>query len=188
MGRYKGFATVIAIVAVLLAMLSAAVANSASRPAADSLLSLKKPVTASTAGSCCAAANAVDGSTSTRWASTANVDPSWIYVDLGATYNIDRIELDWDASCATAFELDVSADHNAWTQIFSTTTGKGGVDNHTGLKGTGRYVRMLGTKRCRADASHGYSLDEFSVYGSSGDTTPPSRPARPPWSVTPRAA
>ncbi|HEY4021870.1 MAG TPA: discoidin domain-containing protein, partial [Pseudonocardiaceae bacterium] len=179
MRRYKGFATVTAIVAVLLAMLSAAVANSAGRPAADSLLSLNKLVTASSAAGCCAAANAVDGNTSTRWASTANVDPSWIYVDLGAMYNVDRIELDWDASCATAYELDISPDHNAWTQIFSTTTGKGGADNHTGLKGTGRYVRMLGTKRCRADASHGYSLDEFSVYGGSGDTTPPSPPGTP---------
>jgi glucose/arabinose dehydrogenase len=178
-GRHKGFATVAVLVAALLALLSATVANSASRPAADTLLSLNKPATASSAGGCCAAKNAVDGSTSTRWASASNVDPSWIYVDLGATYNIDRIELDWDASCATAYELDVSADHSSWTQILRTTTGKGGVENHTGLKATGRYVRMLGTKRCRADASHGYSLDEFSVYGGNGDTTPPSPPGTP---------
>jgi glucose/arabinose dehydrogenase len=171
---------VVAVVAaVLLALWGTAVANSA-QPAADSLLSLNKPVTASSSGSCCPAKNAVDGSTSTRWASASNVDPSWIYVDLGATFTIDRIELDWDASCATAYELDVSADHNTWTQIFNTTAGKGGVDNHTGLKGTGRYVRMLGSKRCRADASHGYSLDEFSVYGGgSGDTTPPTPPGTP---------
>ena len=167
------------IVGVLLALLTATAANSASQPAADALLSLNKPVTASSAGGCCAATNAVDGSSTTRWASASNVDPSWIYVDLGATYNIDRIELDWDASCATAYELDVSPDHNEWTQIFQTSSGKGGVENHTGLKGTGRYVRMLGTKRCRADATHGYSLDEFSVYGGNGDTTPPTPPGTP---------
>lgn len=178
MSRRKGFTVVAVVAAVVLALWGTAVANSA-QPAADSLLSLNKPVTASSSGGCCPATNAVDGSTSTRWASAAGVDPSWIYVDLGATYAIDRIQLNWDTSCATAYELDVSPDHNEWTQIFSTTTGKGGVENHTGLKGTGRYVRMLGTKRCRADASHGYSLDEFSVYGSGGDTTPPSPPGTP---------
>ncbi len=179
MGRHKGVAAVTVLIAVLLATWSTTAANSAAKPAADSLLSLNKPVTASSSGSCCAAKNAVDGSTATRWASVSNVDPQWIYVDLGATYAIDRIELDWDASCATAYELDVSADHNSWTQIFNTAAGKGGTDNHTGLKAAGRYVRMLGTKRCRADASHGYSLDEFSVYGGSGDTTPPSPPGTP---------
>lgn len=179
MARHKNLAIMAAVAAVLFAMFSAAVANSASRPAADSLLSLHKPVTASSSGNCCPAANAVDGSTSTRWASVANVDPSWIYVDLGATYSIDRIELDWDTSCAAAYELDVSPDHSQWTQIFQTTSGKGGIDNHTGLKAAGRYVRMLGTKRCRADATHGYSLDEFSVYGGSGDTTPPTPPGTP---------
>ncbi|HEY2700107.1 MAG TPA: hypothetical protein VGJ45_31935, partial [Pseudonocardiaceae bacterium] len=75
--------------------------------------------------------------------------------------------------------VDVSADHNSWTQIYQITSGKGGVENDTGLKGTGRYLRMLGTKRCRADATHGYSLDEFSVYGGNGDTTPPTPPGTP---------
>ena len=179
MARNRTIATLAVIVAVLCALVTATVANSASQPAADSLLSLNKPVTVSSSGGCCPGPDAVDGSATTRWASASNVDPEWIYVDLGATYNIDRIELDWDASCATAYELDVSADHSSWAQIYQTTSGKGGVENHTGLKGTGRYVRMLGTKRCRADATHGYSLDEFSVYGGNGDTTPPTPPGTP---------
>ncbi|MBY0427252.1 MAG: T9SS type A sorting domain-containing protein, partial [Cytophagales bacterium] len=41
--------------------------------------------------------------------------------------------------------------------------GDGGIDNLTGLSGTGRYVRMYGTQRATA---WGYSLFEFEVYGT----------------------
>ena len=83
--RIRG-AAVLACAAVVGAIgITAAVASAAERaPAADVLLSRNQPVTASSSGSCCAAKNAVDGNSSTRWASTAGKDPSWIYVDLGA--------------------------------------------------------------------------------------------------------
>ncbi len=150
-------------------------AGAAVAPSATSvLLSQGHPVTASSNGGCCPASNAVDGSTSTRWASAANVDPSWIYVDLGATAQITEVKLIWDASCATAYQLQTSNDHATWTNIYSTTTGDGGTDDIT-VNGTGRYVRMYGTKRCRTDATKGYSLQEFQVYGST-DTEPPSVP------------
>ncbi len=177
--RTKVMAVVAGVATVALAVLGGAIANAALAPAADSLLSLKKPATASSSGGCCPVKNVNDGSTSTRWASTANIDPSWVYIDLGATYSIHRVQLTWDASCATAYQVQTSPDHATWTSIYSTTTGKGGVENLTGLTGTGRYVRMNGTHRCRRDASKGYSLREFAVYGSGGDTNPPTPPGTP---------
>ncbi|HXR72640.1 PQQ-dependent sugar dehydrogenase [Actinocrinis sp.] len=152
-------------------------------PAAATLLSQGKPVTASSSGGCCPAPNAVDGNSATRWASAAGSDPQWIYVDLGATAQISRVRLQWDTSCASAYEIDTSPDHAAWTRIYSTTAGKGGVEDLTSVSGSGRYLRMYGTKRCRADAAHGYSLQEFGVYGTlgtgGGDTTPPTPPGTP---------
>jgi hypothetical protein len=124
-----------------------------SAPNAEQLLSRNKPVTASSQASCCAAKNAVDGSTATRWASTAAKDPSWIYVNLGSSFHITHVKLTWDLSCAVAYRVETSTDHSTWTSIFSTSTGNGGVDDLTGLHGTGQYVRVFGTKRCRADAS-----------------------------------
>jgi hypothetical protein len=147
--------------------------------AADPLLSRNHPVTASSAAGCCAAKNAVDGSGSTRWASTSNVDPQWIYVDLGTLAHVSRVRLQWDRSCATAYQVQVSTDKITWTSIFSTTTGKGGVEDRTGLDGSGRYVRVFGTKRCRADRTHGYSLQEFDVFGILGEPTPPTAPGQP---------
>ncbi|WP_370947202.1 PQQ-dependent sugar dehydrogenase [Amycolatopsis sp. cg5] len=168
-------------------MATAAVAN-----AADPLLSQGKPVTASTQSGCCTAAAAVDGDSATRWASTGGVDPSWIYVDLGASVHVSRVRLQWDKSCATAYEIGVSNDKTTWTKIYSTTTGKGGVEDLTTLNGDGRYVRMLGTKRCRTDAAYGYSLQEFGVYGTNGgggDTVAPTPPGKPELvSATPSSA
>ena len=147
--------------------------------AADTLLSLNKPATASTSGGCCGPQNVDDGNTGTRWASGANIDPSWIYIDLGGTFSVHRVQLTWDQSCAVAYDIQISPDHNAWTTLHSTTNGAGGVENITGLNGSGRYVRMLGEKRCRADAAHGYSLQELAVYGAGGDTIPPTPPGMP---------
>jgi glucose/arabinose dehydrogenase len=177
--RRKGIAVLAGVATIALAVLGGAIANAATKAAADSLLSLNKAATASSSGGCCAPKNVDDGNTATRWASAANIDPSWIYLDLGATFSIHRVVLTWDASCATAYQVQTSPDHSAWTTIFSTTTGNGGVDDLTGLTGTGRYVRMNGTHRCRTDATKGYSLQEFAVYGSGGDTEAPTPPGTP---------
>src|SRR5258705_9402482 len=133
-------------------------------------LALSRPVTCSStenAGTACA--NAVDGNaTGTRW-SSAFSDPQWIYVDLGATYNISRVVLIWEAAYGTAYQVQFSAAAaGPWTTIFSTTTGNGATDDLTGLTGSGRYVRMNGTAR---STQYGYSLWEFQVYGAPGGAT-----------------
>jgi glucose/arabinose dehydrogenase len=156
----------------------AAVIGGPAAPAAEVLLSRNKPVTASSQGSCCAASNAVDGNAATRWASVKNIDPSWIYVDLGSKVNVSHVRLQWDASCAVAYRVEVSDDHNTWSPIQTVTNGNGGVDDFPGLSASGQFVRVFGTTRCRADASHGYSLQEFDVFGN-GDTQPPSVPGQP---------
>jgi len=181
--RSKAMAVVATTVVVAGTLIGGSIAHAAVSPKADVLLSQGQPVTASSSGGCCAAANAVDGSTTTRWASAANIDPSWIYVDLGATAAIHRVQIAWDASCATAYQVQTSTDAASWTSIYNTTAGNGGTDNLTGLNGSGRYVRVYGTHRCRTDASKGYSIDELQVYGTAGsgggDTTPPSIPPNP---------
>src|SRR5688572_18114318 len=112
-------------------------------------------------------AEAVDGNaTGTRWASAAGIDPQFIQVDLGATYNITRVVLIWEAAYASGYQIQVSASATGpWSNIYTTTTGNGATDDLTGLTGSGRYVRMNGTTRATA---YGYSLWEFEVYGTSG--------------------
>ena len=136
-------------------------------------LAVGRPVVCSSFEFPCA--EAVDGNAGTRWASAQGVDPQWIYVDLGATYNITRVTLIWEAAYGKSYQIQVSSDTTNWTNIYTTTTSDGGTDDLIGLSGSGRYVRMNGT--ARALAAYGYSLWEFQVYGTSGGaaTNTPTR-------------
>jgi hypothetical protein len=126
------------------------------------LLSQGRATTASsTENAASAAANATDGNTGTRW-SSAFADPQWLRVDLGATHTISKVTLNWEAAYARAFQIQTSNDGTNWTNIYSTTTGAGGVQTLT-VSGSGRYVRMNGTQRATA---YGYSLWEYQVYGT----------------------
>jgi hypothetical protein len=90
-------------------------------------LAWHQPTTASTSYRGYPAANATDGSLSSRWSS------------------------------------QVSGDGSHWSDLYSTTTGDGGVDDLTlAAPGSGRYVRLLGIQR---GTVYGYSLWEFEVYG-----------------------
>jgi hypothetical protein len=84
-------------------------------------------------------------------------------VDLGASYNVNRVKLTWEAAYGKDFLVQVSADANSWTTL-KTVTGNTSLSNdYTGLSGTGRYVRMYGTAR---GTTYGYSLYELEVYGT----------------------
>ena len=125
-------------------------------------LALNKTATASsTENAGFPAANAVDGNAGTRW-SSAFSDPQWLEVDLGSSQAICQVTLQWETAYATAFQIQTSADGTNWTTIYSTTTGTGGTQT-LNVSGTGRYIRMYGTARA---TQYGYSLWEFSVYGT----------------------
>jgi hypothetical protein len=109
-----------------------------------------------------AAANAVDGDPTTRW-SSAFTDNEWISVDLTDVYTINEVILHWEAAFGADYQVQVSDDASNWTTIRTVTNGDGGVDDLTGLSGTGRYVRVLGTRR---GTQWGYSLFSLEVYGS----------------------
>ena len=145
-------------------------------------ISAFKPVTASSYEGGNAPAAALDGRTTTRWSSEFS-DPQWIRVDLGGNATVNRVILTWEAAYATAFQLQLSNDGNAWTTIYGTTTGTGGTQT-LNVTGTGRYIRMNGTARA---TGYGYSLWEFQVFGSvdTASSTPPmlSPPTRPPSTV-----
>ena len=167
----------------LYAASAAAVNLSISAPAAN--LALNKPVVASTSHPGFPAANATDGDTSSRWSSEFS-DSQWLYVDLGAVYTIRQIVLRWEAAYGKGYQLQVSNDASTWSDVYSTTTGAGGVDDVAlAAPASGRYVRMLGTQRT---TMYGYSLYELEVYSgvagpeitvlgngtsiADGDTTP----------------
>ena len=151
------------IVAAVLALLAGfAVAFSTAASAAPTLISQGRPATASsTENASFPASNAVDGNTGTRW-SSLYADPQWITVDLGSVRPVSRVRLQWEAAYGRAYQVQISNDNANWTNLSSTTTGDGGIDDLT-VAGTGRYVRVYGTARA---TQWGYSLFEFDVYGT----------------------
>ncbi len=147
-------------------------------------LALDQPVTASSVDGPYPAANAVDGNLNTRW-SSAYSDPQWIYVDLGAVYNISAVTLVWEAASAKAYQIQVSTNATTWTTIYGETNGMGETENITGLSGSGRYVRLYGMQRNPVNGVYyGYSLWEFEVFGSAAQPAG-ATPAIPLLSITP---
>lgn len=108
------------------------------------------------------ASNITDGNYNTRW-SSAFTDPQWIQVDLGASYDINRIKITWEAAYATAFQVQVSKDAVSWDTVKAVTGNSTTVNDYTGLTASGRYVRIYGTARA---TQYGYSIYELEVYGA----------------------
>ncbi len=159
-------------------LLPSAIAAAAATPAADVLLSQGKPVATSTIeGSSYTGAKAVDGSTTTRWASAEGADPQWLRIDLGQSASIHRVVLNWEAAYAKKYRIEVSDDGTNFTTAATVDTGDGKIDDLGGLTARGRFVRFVGLTRA---TSYGYSFWEMQVFGStdsSGDTQAPSTPA-----------
>ncbi|ACU72743.1 Beta-glucosidase [Catenulispora acidiphila DSM 44928] len=167
-GRLRVLFTLLTVLAILTALVGGtqlAVPSKASA-AGTTLLSQGKSATASsTENAGTPASAAVDGNTTTRW-SSAFSDPQWIQVDLGASDTISQVVLQWETAYGKSFQIQTSPDAAVWTSIYSTTTGTGGTQT-LNVTGTGRYIRLYGTARGTA---WGYSLWEFQVYGTTGDT------------------
>lgn len=127
---------------------------------ADSIAA-KRPVVASSVEDprFFAPENAVDTRITTRWSSKVS-ETEWIYVDLGESKNISRVVLSWEDAFAQGYELQVSDDAQTWQTFYKTDKGAGGLET-VQAKATGRYLRLLMTKR---GTQYGYSLWEFSVY------------------------
>ncbi|MBO3272299.1 glycosyl hydrolase [Hymenobacter defluvii] len=107
---------------------------------------------------------AVDADGNTRWASSY-ANNQYLYVDLGATYSINRVRLAWEAAYAKDYQVQVSTDNVTWTTI-KDVWGKSAAapDDHTGLNARGRYMKVYCINRA---TQYGFSLYELEVYGTS---------------------
>lgn len=131
-------------------------------------LALGKPAEASSYLGGNRAQAAFDGNEGTRWESEFS-DPQWIYVDLGASYWVSGVRLNWEAASARGYKIQVSSDASGWEDVYTRTNGPGGVENIAFEPAEARYVRLYGTVR---NTPYGYSLWEFEVYGQSEPPLP----------------
>lgn len=137
-------------------------------------LALNKTATASTENGGEKAANAVDGSATSRWQAnneTAKAD-DWIQVDLGDVYAVNTVKLNWETAYASKYQIQVSTDGENWETV-ATQNGQKGEVTTTFAAAKARYVRMQGVSMA---TNYGYSLFEFEVYGAKQPNAPTISP------------
>ena len=108
------------------------------------------------------ASNAIDGSTSTRWAS-GRMDGESITVDLGSIKKISTVRLMWEAASGKDYKIQVSTDGQSWKTVVD-VKGNSTVSaflTYSFEKTDARYVKMLGGTR---NTKYGFSLWEFEIY------------------------
>lgn len=116
--------------------------------------------------------NAVDGSTSTRWAH--EVSSAWISVDLVSLCELEKLEIEWENDTIDMdYSIQFSNDNEEWSEAI--TGKKVGVSHSTiVLDGgvTARYVKVS------AKVTKGYpsvSIRELEIWGVAPDTSPPQK-------------
>ncbi len=128
-------------------------------------LSLNKPtVTSGTERDNYASSYAVDADTTTKWSSAISYK-QWIYVDLGAEYEIGKVILLWaDGWRPVVFDIQFSTDAIQWktAAMFKAESNDKDSQVFDNLKGKARYVQFLGRGR---GGKSGYRIADFSVYG-----------------------
>lgn len=92
-------------------------------------------------------------------ASKRNND-QWMYVDLGAEYEIGRIILNWQ-DAARAYKIQISNDAENWTTIYSKMN-EYALEKNIPIYAKGRYVRLY----CLApwDFSSGIGVKELQIF------------------------
>jgi RHS repeat-associated protein len=113
------------------------------------------------------AANAVDGSTTTRWSTGANqVSGQWFQVDMTAQRTFVGLRMDTTTTATDfprSFQVNVSNDGTNWGSPVATGTGNSAVTTLTFASQNARFVRVT----LAGAASANWSIYEFNVY----DTT-----------------
>jgi beta-galactosidase/beta-glucuronidase len=96
---------------------------------------------------------------------SAGVGEEWVYVDLGARCQFDRIKLYWISRAAEGC-IQKSDDATSWQTFYTFQQERGAVDDvKLATPVHGRYVRVL---MKRATSPAGYILSEMEVYGRGG--------------------
>ena len=114
---------------------------------------------------------AFDDNSGTRWASTAN-DNQWVYVDLGAEYSLNQVQIDWETAYSANYSLlmrtatqgvDVSVNPANWTEVASIT-------GRTGVNGSGGSIDDTFDFNAQT-----YTANNGSTSGSSVSASPKGR-------------
>jgi hypothetical protein len=118
---------------------------------------------------------AVDGSLTTRWSSGFS-ESQWWQVDLGASRQVDRVEIDWEYAYASRYRILTSLDGVTFSEAADVSMLGAGLKATSFPARAARYVRVEGITRATI---YGISFWEARVYGPT-DAEPTPAPEPPP--------
>ncbi|MWV45990.1 glycosyl hydrolase [Paenibacillus sp. HJL G12] len=148
-------------------------------------LAAGKTMTASSYTQTYTASNAGDSNASTYWESNNNAFPQWLQVDLGSSYNVNKVILKlppsgWETRSQT-LSVQGSSDGSSFSNLsasanYTFNPSSGNTVTINFASASARYVRLVFTANTAWPAGQ---ISEFEVYGQApaGDTTPPTVPA-----------
>lgn len=106
---------------------------------------------------------AVDGNETTACDGAVQATNT-ITVDLGASTSVTRVVVKWlgqGFNYGVGYTVQGSPDSSSWTTLKTVTNGSGGLDDHWGLTGNWRYIRLSITDE---GSPWGMTLSELEVY------------------------
>lgn len=149
------------------------------------LLSYRKPVTASSARDSFPATNIVDENPRTFWVASQNRPSEWLTIDLGGTYELKAIQVNFadyksglfgtDSTVVTRFRIRSSLDGRQWATV-------GDLSQETRDRPnaylelpthTARYVRY---EHIHVGAAN-LAISDIRVFGTGSQKRPPSTPS-----------
>ena len=104
---------------------------------------------------------AVDGDSSTRWASNY-ADNAWIQVKLTQSARLDSVQINWESACASAYKVQTSPDGVNWTDYPVDKPVCGVQTVAVSASQPVGFIKIQGIKRA---TSWGYSIFEIAAYG-----------------------
>lgn len=89
------------------------------------------------------AANALDGSPTTRWASSSGRSGEFLQIDLGREAKVGRIHIVWERAYAQTYEVQGSRDGTSWEDWYRQSSGMGGEEQIPDTGSAARYLRIV---------------------------------------------
>ncbi len=106
---------------------------------------------------------ALDGNGSSRFAAGGGCAHDTRYIlDLGDSYDLSRVRINWEAAHPSSYVLEISKDGRTFTEMKTVNQADAGWVE-TSVSGTGRFLRIR--EVTRALAAYGFSMWDLEVYG-----------------------
>ena len=105
----------------------------------------------------------IDANLSTRWASDAEEDNSWVIVDLGGDKYINSVVINWERAFASKYKVYLSRDGSGWEEAGQKEGSLGGREKIEFEPRKSRFVKI--ESREKINENWGISIWEVEIYG-----------------------